>query len=97
MNLAQVTALTHAASLCFADRLGDDDDDDDDDDDGAPPPPPPRTLTVEEQLLMREARDGVKKARIFYVEDEEASLEKTAGNQRMAERRAMKKAGYLKR
>ena len=40
-----------------------------------------RELTVEEQLLAREARDGVKRNKVFYIEDEEASLEKTAGRQ----------------
>ena len=49
-----------------------------------------RELTVEEQLLAREARDGVKRNKVFYIEDEEASLEKTAGRQRQEERRALK-------
>ena len=52
---------------------------------------PDKPLTVEEQLLLREARDGVKKQRIFYVEDEQASLVKSIGEQAREDRSKMRK------
>jgi hypothetical protein len=50
-------------------------------------------LTLEQQLLMREARDGKKRARIFFLEDQEASLVKSLGGQRSEQRREMHMQG----
>jgi len=53
--------------------------------------PAAASLTLEEQLLAREAREGKKRLRVFYIEDEEASLEKSVGAQQRDERFKMRK------
>ena len=63
-------------------------DDDRDEEELAVPAAPVREMTAEERLLMREARDaGQRKQKTFYIDDELVSLERSAGNERMADKK----------
>lgn len=62
--------------------LGDDDEEDANETMPMPPFAPVHELTVEQQLLMREAKYGARKSKTYYVEDQQASLVDTPGRER---------------
>ena len=103
---AATSGANSSSTAATCDLPAEDDDDDDfdeanyrlgdDDEDGADgaevPAESAREYTAEELLLMREARDAgyQRKTKTFFIEDSLASLEKTAGNERSAQRKEVR-------